>query len=621
MTILDSASHDALVSLLWELKAAWQVRTGKEVLLTGLLLDHRELDRFCAEVAQVDDQELQAIVARIVTLRSSLAEPSVLDPDGPNSGRSGLSAPATGAAAAPRAAGATRFDRLRAGAVLVASLLVSAAAARYLLTDGGSSVSAATDALAVPSARIAERESAGNSTEELSSASASPPNGSVVASAGAAALSSSASTTTPLTLSDSDVVLRIHGSNTVGEKLCPALVDAFLRTEGATEIVTVPGSAPVEKTVLARLPGRARPIRVEIKAHGSTTAFADLASGSADLGQSSRRIKPDEVTSLADKHGDLSRPASEHVVALDGLAIIVNPQNPVTSLSIDQIAAVFAGNVKNWSELGGLAAPIVLYARDDASGTWDTFKHLVLVPAKLELEPSARRVESSSDLSDAVAGDIHGIGFIGLPYVRRSKPLSVSAQVGGFALVPTPFTVGTEDYPLSRRLYFYAPAASTNETMREFVDFALSDPGQKIVKETGFVSQNVELEEPRIDATVPGEYRRTVAGSERMSLNFRFETGSENLDGKGLRDLDRVVAFLDRDRGREILLFGFTDDRGDTRANVALSRKRAEVVARALEARGVYSRGAHGFGEILPVASNATDEGRNRNRRVEVWVR
>jgi len=605
MTIPDKESHDALVALLWELKTAWQARTGNEVLLTSLLLERAQLDRFLAEASQVDDADLRAIVARIVALQASIsAETSSSEMMGATAT---LTPKRSKLASSP--AGPTGFDRFRSTAVIVASLLVSAAAGRSLLGTETQAVSAATVSIAQPTTQPVAR----NAREAVAVGDAATTN--------AASIPGPAAPPLPPAAAHSDVVLRIHGSNTVGEKLTPALVEAFLRSKGATGIVTLPGSAPVAKTMVATVAGRPRPVAVEIHAHGSSTAFSDLSGGTADLGQSSRRIKPEEAASLAEKHGDLSKPGSEHVVALDGLAVIVHPQNPVTSLGIDQIAKVFAGTIRNWSELGGSPAPIVLYARDDVSGTWDTFKHLVLAPGGLELDASARRFESSGELSDSVARDPGGIGFIGLPYVRASKALSVSAQTGGFALVPTAFTVGTEDYPLSRRLYFYAPAGSTNETMREFVNFALSDPGQEIVRQVGFVSQNVALERPRIDAAVPSEYRKATNDSERLSLNFRFESNSENLDGKALRDLERVVAFLDRDRGREVVLFGFTDDRGDDRANAALSRKRAEVVAHALEARGVHSKQVHGFGEALPVASNATDDGRNRNRRVEVWVR
>jgi phosphate transport system substrate-binding protein len=613
---MDDRDHDKIVSLLWELKAAYQASTGKEdVLVSSLLLDRAQLDLFLSDAIKVDDPALRSLVARIVALRQGQPLETITS---------------TAASTSPAAGSSSGFDAIRGGAVVVASVLVSIAAARYLFF-------APVPPIAAPAAVVAESpRKAPPSSEPRAAEPENPvpadvshavePVAAAVPAVIPAAAPEKAMPTAPpppppLSLANSDVILRIHGSNTVGEQLTPALVEAFLRSSGAPEIAKHTGSAQVEKSLVGALPDRKRPVAIEVHAHGSSTAFSDLAAGSTDMGQSSRRIKTEEVDALRERHGDLSRPGSEHVVALDGLAIITHPGNPVTRLSVDEVAKIFAGKIRDWAEVGGNAGPMALYARDDVSGTWDTFKHLVLAPGKHGLDAAAKRFESSSELSDAVSRDPQGIGFIGLPYVRRSKLLAVSAVEGGIALVPTPFTVATEDYPLSRRLYFYTPSTSDNETMRRFVDFALSEQGQDIVRTVGFVSQNITLEKPAQDAAAPEGYRTVTAGAERLSLNLRFEAGHEDLDAKALRDLDRMVTFLTKHSGREMLLLGFTDDRGQEDSNVRLSRRRAEGAAEALQARGVFPREVLGFGEASPVASNGSEEGRNRNRRVEVWVR
>ena len=133
-------------------------------------------------------------------------------------------------------------------------------------------------------------------------------------------------------------------------------------------------------------------------------------------------------------------------------------------------------------------APIKIYARDNKSGTFDTFKTLVL--GAKALAPGATRFEDSNTLSEAVAGDRNGIGFIGLPYVHGAKALAVSEE-GARALQATRLTVATEDYPLSRRLYLYTPANPTNRFTRKFIEFALSKQGQDVVGNSGFVAQIV----------------------------------------------------------------------------------------------------------------------------------
>jgi phosphate transport system substrate-binding protein len=308
------------------------------------------------------------------------------------------------------------------------------------------------------------------------------------------------------------------------------------------------------------------------------------------------------------------------VIALDGIAVIVNPANGVSSLTKSQIADVFGGKLLNWSQLGGPNLPIALYARDNKSGTFDTFKHLVLGPSALA--PDARRFESSEELSDAVAGDARAIGFIGLPYVRSAKAVMVQ-EAGSVPLLPSPTTVATEDYPLARRLYLYVPF-NAPVVAREFVDFALSEEGQNVVAQVGFVDLLPECDPDASRCTVCSpEYRNAVRGACRVSVDFRFDRGSTQLDTRALRDLQRLVTLMGHpaNAARTVLLFGFSDGTGARPDNLYLSRQRAGIVASQLRARGLPVAVARGFGPDTPIADDATDDGRERNRRVEVWLR
>src|SRR5262249_10855740 len=163
-----------------------------------------------------------------------------------------------------------------------------------------------------------------------------------------------------------------------------------------------------ERTLKVKTGPKSLPAEIRIAAHGSATAFSPLKAGDAEIGMASRPIGPQELQGL----GQLSDPGFEHVVALAGVAIIVHPGNPGRELNRKQVADVFSGALNNWSALGGRQAPIVVYARDDKSGTYDSFKAMVLDGNHLTLTPSAKRFESSSDLSEKVAQDPNGIGFI-----------------------------------------------------------------------------------------------------------------------------------------------------------------------------------------------------------------
>ena len=267
------------------------------------------------------------------------------------------------------------------------------------------------------------------------------------------------------------IALRLHGSNTIGKELIPTLCEDFLKYEGATSVQLKPGSREDEVDIEAVLPDESNEtVTFEIKAHGSATGFRDLADGNCDIAMSSRPIKPDEASKCAAAGlGNMSAPPSENLLGVDGIAIIVNRNNPVNSLTKQQLADVFSGKTTDWSQLGGTPGPIYLYAPDDNSGTLDTFNSLVLAPRQLSTRAS--RFEDNAKLADAVAADPAGIGFVGELFSRTTKVLGIPDATGK-PLLPTALTVATQSYPLSRRLYLYIPANPQNKWTRKFVEFA-----------------------------------------------------------------------------------------------------------------------------------------------------
>lgn len=416
----------------------------------------------------------------------------------------------------------------------------------------------------------------------------------------------------------SNVMLRLHGSNTIGSAFAPALAEAYLKSIGATDIRRTRKS-DVEMTVEGKLKGERHSSIIEIHAHGSSTAFKDLGAGSCDIGCASRRVQDEEVRTLS-RLGDLYSPSCEHVAAIDGIAVIVHKSNGVFRLGKSDIKRIFTGEVSDWSQMGGTPGRINVYARNDDSGTWDTFKHVVLEAAPLA--KGAKRVEDSEKLSSEVANDPNGIGFIGLPYVLNAKALAVSD--GSHPVFPDKFSVATEDYPLSRRLYLYSPLHSSNAHVKPFLEFALSPRGQDIAEETGFVGLNIKSVKPTLSGDFSPEYLGTTKNMERLSCNFRFKSGSFDLDNRALRDLDRVARFIKEGngRGRNLLLLGFADNSGDPSLNLYLSQRRAEAIRKALGRKGVKISkvDVKGYGQANPIATNDTTAGRDRNRRVEVWL-
>jgi phosphate transport system substrate-binding protein len=423
-----------------------------------------------------------------------------------------------------------------------------------------------------------------------------------------------------LTVAPAQIVFRMHGSNTIGDALAPALVQAYLQTKNS-EAGEVRSDKALEKVFTFRA-GAATPLQgIEVHAHGSGTAYTGLKEGIADIGMSSRPIKDVENQTLLPLFGDMRLPGAEHVIGLDGLAVIVHPSNRIAKLTVEEVAGIFSGKFVNWQQLGGENRPITLHARDAKSGTWDTFKSLVLDRQKQNLADGAARYESSNALSDQVSSDAGAIGFIGLPYVRQARAVPVAETVSSTAFLPTFFTISTEDYPLSRRLFLYTPAQQLSPQAKDFIEFVQSDAGQNVVRQTGFVPQLISAETVQAPVNAPKEYALLGAQGQRLSFAFRFRSGSDELDSKATRDMGRLVSHLSRHPNQNVSLLGFTDVLGSVQQNVLLSKARAESVARLLRASGVNPAQVMGLGGALPVASNSDDLGRNKNRRVEVWVK
>jgi phosphate transport system substrate-binding protein len=421
-------------------------------------------------------------------------------------------------------------------------------------------------------------------------------------------------------------VLRFTGSSTIGAKLAPALAVAYLKSKGAGES-SGKEISPEESTIATAPPVQGLPEKIEIKAEGSAAAFKALGAGETEIGMATRPITQQEIVDLAEL-GDMTKATSEHILALDGVAVIVNPANPVQKLTKDQLTQIFCGAAKDWSTFGGKPGPIAIYARDDDSRAFDTFKHLVL--GGCELAGSAKRFASSGELSDSVAADPGGIGFIGLADGGHSRAIPIAECKLKYS--PSSFAVKTEEYPLSRRLFLYTLNRHA-AVVEDFLGYTGSDPAQRVVQENGFTDLGIELDTAdtqtarklaALSSAVQMEkltqFATVTDEATRLSVTFRFRKNSAELDNRGLVDLDRLKSYLRsaEAQGKHVLLLGFSDDQGVYGTNVELSLHRAQSIAAKLGGANVE---AYGFGPEAPVACNTTPEGRDKNRHVEVWLR
>lgn len=226
---------------------------------------------------------------------------------------------------------------------------------------------------------------------------------------------------------------------------------------------------------------------IAVTGGGSGTGIASLISGTCDVVMSSRDIKKKKIL-LAEKRGIMPY---EVTVGLDGLAVVVHPDNPISELTIDQLAGIFTGKIKNWKELGGLDAKIVILSREVNSGTHVYFKEHVLSQEGAtvieEFAPWSLLLSSSHAIAEEVASNTSAIGYYGIGYISdQQKAVSIAQDKDSEFVKPSLENVSNNRYPIARPLLIYTNGEPQG-LVKKFVDFMLSDEGQEIVLKTDFV--------------------------------------------------------------------------------------------------------------------------------------
>jgi phosphate transport system substrate-binding protein len=226
---------------------------------------------------------------------------------------------------------------------------------------------------------------------------------------------------------------------------------------------------------------------IAVTGGGSGTGISAMVNNTCDIAEVSREMKESEIT-LVESKGFTPK---KIIVALDGLAVVVNPANKISELAIDQLADVFTGKIKNWKELGGRDAKIVLLSREVNSGTHVYFKEHVLrhgkADGKEEFASEALLLSSSQAIADEVSQNLDAIGYYGMGYITaKEKALKISKEKNAPAISPTMDNVISGAYPISRPLLMYSKGEPKG-LVKSFIDYVLSPAGQEIVKKLDFV--------------------------------------------------------------------------------------------------------------------------------------
>jgi ABC-type phosphate transport system substrate-binding protein len=460
------------------------------------------------------------------------------------------------------------------------------------------------------------------------------------------------------------VILRLHGSNTVGAECAVNLAINYFMTisqdaktppvidDRTREIETPEGEKALEHDVTCDVDGDGTPEVIEIRPTGSSDGFRDLNKGKCDVGMSSRPISAAERRDLMVNCGNLEKPAAQFALGLDALAIIVSKDNPVEKITVQQVRRIFLGETTNWSELGGADQPIRLHARPERSGTYKHFSDAVLLGRSVPA--AATRHAENTLLAEIVAADPAGIGFVPGANVGPAKVLKVGHEGSTTYSLPEEEEVRGGRYPaaLCRYVYFYVPEQKPESPdvlarrnwpiAREFAEMSQNWRGQAIIASSGFITETTTLDEAGQARRIAGEpikkyleRLRTLEKKVRLrqikmtpklvndeicpQLLFGFNQDELTPESRNLIDkkLGPWLEMYPEIAKGGLVAEGWADSVGSDEACLKLSLKRAQNVADYISKTHRCKVTATGKGKSFD-PPNTSEENKQRNRRVTI---
>jgi len=414
-------------------------------------------------------------------------------------------------------------------------------------------------------------------------------------------------TSFPKDVPSSKLMFAISGSSVINDSLSVALVIAYMETLNCKDI-TVIVTGKKEKSIIGTLNNEK--IRFDIGSPGTKDGFLALKDKKADICMAS-----------AQGGEEFRSTTSENVIGLDGIAVVTNIRNPIEGLYKEEIQKIYSGEVNNWSQVRGskLNTPIKIYRMGDKTGIYKLFKEMIMDNKDI----AADAFDKSNEMVESIGNDANSIGFVSYTFVAKNtqiKEVPIGDTKGLPTITPNALTISSERYPLCRRLFMYLPNKEANVETFGFTKFVKSDAGQKIVGSVGFVNLTVNTDNTVINiSTDPPSYRNLKENYRKVNSEFRFAFGNEDLDSRGLDDIDRISSNPEY-LNKKIVLVGFTDNIGSDEANITLSKKRASNVAKKLYDKGLSVSDQIGMGKLRPTRDNSTAQGRDFNRRVELWI-
>lgn len=216
-------------------------------------------------------------------------------------------------------------------------------------------------------------------------------------------------------------------------------------------------------------------VEIVVRGGGSGVGIASLIDGNCDIANSSRSIRDTEIQKAMSRGVE----PKAHIIAMDGIVVIVHPSNPIRGLTKKQLKDIYTGKISDWSQLGGEKGKIVVISRDTASGTYEAFNELALSKAKVRAD--ALMQVSNQAVASTVAKTPQAIGYVGLAYLSKDVK---TIEIDG--VFPIKDTILTNKYPIARPLFMYTNGVPRG-LVKEFIDFVKGPEGQKLIEEIGYV--------------------------------------------------------------------------------------------------------------------------------------
>jgi phosphate transport system substrate-binding protein len=411
-----------------------------------------------------------------------------------------------------------------------------------------------------------------------------------------------------------DVLFRIGGSASMGDKLMPDLVATWMRARGYSGV----SSNPDGRITTIRGSKGGKEMRVLIANGSALGGFDALVNGRVEAVMSGRPIMPAEADRLS-ALGDMTSVANEKVIGLDASLVLVNRANPISNINGDTLGRILSGEVTDWSEVVQDGQGKISVKLEDLGGDQAASPAGRLLGDR-ELPENVDKLTGEDAVADAVSRDPGAIGI-----TRRqgggTKALSVNER-NARSVGPDAFGIATESYPFAERVHIYVGSSAEDPNARDFAEYAMSPAGQEIVARTGFTPLKLAAVKTIPPVGAPRDYQNFARDAERMNFDIRFHEGANALDSRSQEDLKRFAAFVAQGQidKRRIALLGFADNVGARATNMGLAQSRAETAGIEMERLGVTPGIIRSYGDAMPVGANAEEQGRIHNRRVEVWL-